>query len=230
MRQTLTAGDDSPTPQTLPDSRPTTYHRPRSGPRPPALLAVVPHLLGFVPQASLVVIGTAPPRDRIKVTLRYDLPDPPGAGVAADIAAHAVGVARLAAADRDDGGRLRTRSPGRPGRGRAARRGAAGRDRRCATSCGSRTAATGPTACARRGLLPGRGHAVRSSRASRRGRHGRRRESRCWPTGPRWRPGSRRSAASPRSPCARPPAGPNGTSPSCSPRSASPPASAPRGR
>jgi hypothetical protein len=52
----------------------------------------VPHLLGFVPQASLVVIGTESPRDRIKVTLRYDLPDPPGAGVSADIAAHAVGV------------------------------------------------------------------------------------------------------------------------------------------
>jgi hypothetical protein len=59
---------------------------------PGDLLAVVPHLLGFVPQASLVVMGTAPPRDRIKVTLRYDLPDPPGAGIAADIAAHAVGV------------------------------------------------------------------------------------------------------------------------------------------
>jgi len=59
---------------------------------PGDLLAVVPHLLGFVPRASLVVMGTAPPRDRVKVTLRYDLPDPPGAGVAADIAAHAVGV------------------------------------------------------------------------------------------------------------------------------------------
>src|SRR4029077_6445931 len=59
---------------------------------PAELLAIVPHLLGFVPQASLVVMGTAPPRGRVKVTLRYDLPDPPGAGVAADIAAHAVGV------------------------------------------------------------------------------------------------------------------------------------------
>ena len=103
MIQALTAGDDSPHPQ--PDSRfPWTLRGPDSGPEPePAsvrvrmgspgeLLAVVPHLLGFVPQASLVVIGTAPPRDRIKVTLRYDLPDPPGAGIAADIAAHAVGV------------------------------------------------------------------------------------------------------------------------------------------
>ncbi len=59
---------------------------------PAALLAIVPHLLGFLPAASLVVIGTAPPRDRIKVTLRYDLPDPPDADLAADIAAHASGV------------------------------------------------------------------------------------------------------------------------------------------
>ena len=59
---------------------------------PESLLAIVPHLLGFVPRDSLVVIGTEAPHDRIKVTLRYDLPDPPGAGVSADIAAHAVGV------------------------------------------------------------------------------------------------------------------------------------------
>src|SRR5580704_13838644 len=59
---------------------------------PDSLLAIVPHLLGFVPQASLVVIGMEAPHDRIKVTLRYDLPDPSGAGASADIAAHAVGV------------------------------------------------------------------------------------------------------------------------------------------
>ncbi|MBV9095173.1 MAG: DUF4192 domain-containing protein [Streptosporangiaceae bacterium] len=59
---------------------------------PAAFLAVVPHLLGFVPEASLVVAGTAPPRDRIQVTLRYDLPDPPEADLAAGIAAHAIGV------------------------------------------------------------------------------------------------------------------------------------------
>ena len=96
MTQTLTAGDDSPHP--TPDSR----HQPDTPPPPPpvriragspeALLAIVPHLLGFVPQASLVVIGIEPPSHLIKLTLRYDLPDPPGAGVAADIAAHAVGV------------------------------------------------------------------------------------------------------------------------------------------
>ena len=38
-----------------------------------------------------MVIGTTPPWYRIQVTLRYDLPDPPGLGVSADIAAHAAG-------------------------------------------------------------------------------------------------------------------------------------------
>jgi Domain of unknown function (DUF4192) len=84
MIQTLTAGDDTP-------------QGPLAGPivkvdSPTVLLTVIPHLLGFVPQASLVVLGTEPPNDRVKVTLRYDLPDPPGAGIAADIAEHAVGV------------------------------------------------------------------------------------------------------------------------------------------
>jgi len=87
MGQTSTAGDD--TPQTLQTSRPATVIQAGS---PTALLAVVPHLLGFVPEMSLVVIGTGPPRDRIRVTLRYDLPDPPDADVAEDIAAHAAGV------------------------------------------------------------------------------------------------------------------------------------------
>ncbi len=115
MTKTLTAGDDTPhrpepsrTPQTPVGSQPLAGAQPlassqspdtlqadpvqvRTG-SPESLLAIVPHLLGFVPQASLVVIGTEAPHDRIKVTLRYDLPDPPGAGVSADIAAHAVGV------------------------------------------------------------------------------------------------------------------------------------------
>jgi hypothetical protein len=88
MIQTLTAGDDTPHSPQGPDPEPARIR----ATTPEALLAVVPHLLGFVPQTSLVVIGTGPPRDRIKVTLRYDLPDPPGAGVATDIAAHAAGV------------------------------------------------------------------------------------------------------------------------------------------
>ena len=81
MAQTLAAGDDFP-------------HEKRIRPSSTAeLLGTVPHLLGFAPQASLVVLVTGPPRDQIKVTLRYDLPDPPATGAVADIAAHAVGIA-----------------------------------------------------------------------------------------------------------------------------------------
>lgn len=56
------------------------------------LLAVIPHLLGFTPDNSLVVVGVAPPAGRVHVAFRYDLPDPPDADLAADIAAHALGV------------------------------------------------------------------------------------------------------------------------------------------
>jgi hypothetical protein len=96
MAQTLTAGDEhpqnrqhSPGPQTAP-AAPAGPVRVDS---PEALLSVVPHLLGFVPEASFVVIGIDPePPSRVRVTLRYDLPDPPGLGVAAQVAAHAVGI------------------------------------------------------------------------------------------------------------------------------------------
>jgi len=83
MIQTITAGDD------LPQNQPSRVVRAGS---PAALLRLVPHLLGFMPEESLLVIGVTPPRDRIHVTLRYDLPDPPEADLVADIAAHAVGV------------------------------------------------------------------------------------------------------------------------------------------
>jgi hypothetical protein len=90
MRQTITAADDLPqNPQAHQDREPALVVRAGS---PAALLRLVPHLLGFMPEASLVVIGVAPPRDRIRVTLRYDLPDPPAADLAAEIAAHALGV------------------------------------------------------------------------------------------------------------------------------------------
>jgi hypothetical protein len=100
MTQALAAGDDTPRPPQTPGSRqaPGSRQLPEPPPvplradSPEALLAIVPHLLGFAPRTSLVVIGTERPGDRIKVTLRYDLPDPPGAGIAADLAAHAVGV------------------------------------------------------------------------------------------------------------------------------------------
>ncbi len=56
------------------------------------ILAVVPHLLGFRPKDSLVVLGIGGPHARIRLAFRYDLPDPPDGEIAADIAEHAVGV------------------------------------------------------------------------------------------------------------------------------------------
>jgi hypothetical protein len=59
---------------------------------PDALLAVVPHLLGFQPEFSLVIIGIEQPGGKVKVTLRYDLPDPADASQAEDIGQHAAAV------------------------------------------------------------------------------------------------------------------------------------------
>jgi hypothetical protein len=59
---------------------------------PDALLALVPHLLGFYPSSSLVVLGLGGKRHRVQVTFRYDLPDPPDAEQEADIAEHAASV------------------------------------------------------------------------------------------------------------------------------------------
>jgi hypothetical protein len=97
MTQTLTAGDETPPPHRAsppPQSQQPgpASHAPLRADSPASLLAVIPLLLGFRPEASLVLIGTEPPRHTVKVTLRYDLPDPPGVGVAADIASHALGV------------------------------------------------------------------------------------------------------------------------------------------
>jgi Domain of unknown function (DUF4192) len=90
MTQTTTAGDGSPEgPQGPQGPQPGFVVRAGS---PAAMLRLVPHLLGFVPETSLVVIGVTPPRDRIRITLRYDLPDPPEAELVADLAAHAVAV------------------------------------------------------------------------------------------------------------------------------------------
>jgi Domain of unknown function (DUF4192) len=55
------------------------------------LLATVPHLLGFTPESSFVIVG-ATRADRVQVAFRYDLPDPPDTVAAAEIVAHAVGV------------------------------------------------------------------------------------------------------------------------------------------
>ncbi len=59
---------------------------------PDALLAVVPWLLEFEPSNSMVVVGTEPSRAQVRITLRYDLPDPADARVAAAIASHAANV------------------------------------------------------------------------------------------------------------------------------------------
>jgi hypothetical protein len=61
------------------------------------LLAVIPHLLGFHPDVSLVVVALTGRRPgtsagRIKVTFRYDLPDPPDPKAAGAITEHAVAV------------------------------------------------------------------------------------------------------------------------------------------
>jgi hypothetical protein len=55
------------------------------------LLAAIPHLMGFTPASSLVVLGITS-GNLVGVALRCDLPDPPSGSDAAEIAAHAIGV------------------------------------------------------------------------------------------------------------------------------------------
>jgi hypothetical protein len=57
-------------------------------------LAVVPHLLGFHPSKSIVVVGLDTRRGRIVLGFRYDLPEPPDAARSRDITDHAVAVLR----------------------------------------------------------------------------------------------------------------------------------------
>ncbi len=52
---------------------------------PASVIAVVPHLLGFVPANSLVVIAVRPPRSRVSWAARYDLDQD-----AEDLAEHAI--------------------------------------------------------------------------------------------------------------------------------------------
>ncbi len=59
---------------------------------PGDILAVVPHLLGFHPARSLVVVGAGRPPQQIELAFRYDLPDPPDAATAAELAGHAAAV------------------------------------------------------------------------------------------------------------------------------------------
>jgi hypothetical protein len=55
-------------------------------------LAVVPHLLGFHPSQSMVVVGLDARRGRIELAFRYDLPDPPDPAKSKEITDHAIGV------------------------------------------------------------------------------------------------------------------------------------------
>jgi Domain of unknown function (DUF4192) len=55
-------------------------------------LAVVPHLLGFHPSQSMVVVALDARRGRIVLAFRYDLPDPPDPARSQEITEHAIGV------------------------------------------------------------------------------------------------------------------------------------------
>ncbi len=55
-------------------------------------LAIVPHLLGFHPGRSMVVVGLNERRGRIMLAFRYDLPDPPDPARSREIAQHASSV------------------------------------------------------------------------------------------------------------------------------------------
>ena len=91
MTNNTHAGDGAPRPSTT-----TPIDRPRGvagkvnlrAGSADAVLAVVPHMLGFYPSQSLVVLGLGE-RNLVRVTFRYDLPSPPDAELSADIAEHA---------------------------------------------------------------------------------------------------------------------------------------------
>jgi Domain of unknown function (DUF4192) len=57
---------------------------------PASILAVIPGLLGFDPGHSFVVVGAEVARREVRVTLRYDLPDPGQPQLAAVLAEEAV--------------------------------------------------------------------------------------------------------------------------------------------
>jgi hypothetical protein len=54
-----------------------------------ALIAVVPYLLGFHPEDSLVVIALSRRDGRVRLAFRFDLRDPPDRAIAAEIVRHA---------------------------------------------------------------------------------------------------------------------------------------------
>ena len=76
----MTAGQRQPAPpaETSPD---VSIHVTT----PACLLSVIPHLLGFQPVSSLIIIGTEPSSHKSKVSLRSELPDPPDPHAAGEI-------------------------------------------------------------------------------------------------------------------------------------------------
>lgn len=54
-----------------------------------ALIAVIPHLLGFTPECSMVIVAAEGPRGRVRLAFRFDLPNPPDPQLADEIANYA---------------------------------------------------------------------------------------------------------------------------------------------
>jgi len=90
MTHNKPAGDSSPPSFTAPASRPSGVAAKVQlrAATPDAVLAVIPHMLGFYPSRSLVVLGLGE-QNRVMVTFRYDLPEPSDYELATDIAHHA---------------------------------------------------------------------------------------------------------------------------------------------
>jgi uncharacterized protein DUF4192 len=91
MTNNKPAGDSSPhSLTTAPASRPSGVAAKVQlrAATPEAVLAVVPHMLGFYPSRSLVVLGLGE-QNRVMVTFRYDLAEPSDDELATDIAYHA---------------------------------------------------------------------------------------------------------------------------------------------
>ena len=154
------------------------------------------------------MLGIGGPHARIRLAFRYDLPDPPDDGLAADIAAHAATVLRrqhLTMAIAVGYGLGRTVTPVVDVVATALREaGIAVQDvlrveggRYWSYLCGD------PACC------PPDGVPFDSVRPSGVGRAGRRRPARCALTGPRW-PGRSRQPPRPLSRCARRSSGPGG--------------------
>jgi Domain of unknown function (DUF4192) len=103
MTNRTPAGNSNPhayltTPASRPPGMAGTVHLRAA--TPDAVLAVVPHMLGFYPSRSLVVLGLGE-QGRVMVTFRYDLPESADYELDTDIAEHAgsvLGRERISAA------------------------------------------------------------------------------------------------------------------------------------